>query len=176
MDKIRPKGTTNLYSGWPPGGTAALREVAAAPLARDLLTDGEPTRAHRVPRHHQRVAQPARPWYDDQAVGLGIEYNEELMKGIAKNTGGNYYYIDTIDKIPRSSTRSEEHLRTVASNVGLTLTLADGVELTRVFAMRQRGHARRRGQDGLDDLPDLAAREALPVLMQLAVKPHPPAR
>ena len=180
VDRIRPKGTTNLYSGMATAAEQLLSAKSPQHLSRViLLTDGEANEG--ITEYHDIISESRNlrgRGMTVSAVGLGIEYNEELMKGIAKNTRGNYYYIDSIDKIPEVFDKELKSIfGTVASNVGLTLTLADGVELTRVYGYEHTMGTRAGGGKTVTiDLPDLAAREALPVLMQLTLKQHPEAR
>jgi Ca-activated chloride channel family protein len=173
--RIRPKGTTNLYSGMATAAEELLKVGTPQALSRViLLTDGEANEG--IVEYHDIIAE-ARNYRSKGAtittVGLGIEYNEELMKGIAKNTRGNYYYIDSIDRIPEVFDRELKSIfGTVATNVSLRLSLAKDVEITNVY-----GHEfARGGQTVTIDLPDLANGESLPVLMQLGAKPHPKAR
>lgn len=175
VERIRPKGTTNLYSGMATAAEQLLSAQTPQHLSRVLLlTDGE---ANEGIVEYSDIISEARNLRSRgmtvSTIGLGIEYNEELMKGIAKNTRGNYYYIDAIDRIPEVFDAELKSLfGTVATNVGLTLRLADGVELSRVYGYE----AARGGQSVHIDLPDLAAGERLPVLAQVMLKPHPAAR
>jgi len=175
VERIRPKGTTNLYSGMATAAEQLLSAKTPQHLSRVLLlTDGEANEG--IVEYHDIIAE-ARNLRSRgitvSTVGLGIEYNEELMKGIAKNTRGNYYYIDAIDRIPEVFEAELKSLfGTVATNVSLTLKLAEGVELSRVYGYE----TARGGQSVHVDLPDLAAGEGLPVLAQIMVKPHPQAR
>jgi Ca-activated chloride channel homolog len=175
VERIRPKGTTNLYSGMATAAEQLLNAKTPQHLSRVLLlTDGE---ANEGITEYSDIISESRNLRSRgmtvSTVGLGIEYNEELMKGIAKNTRGNYYYIDAIDRIPEVfKTELDSLFGTVATNVSLTLRLADGVELSRVYGYE----AARGGQSVSIDLPDLAAGESLPVLAQIMLKPHPAAR
>jgi Ca-activated chloride channel family protein len=175
VERIRPKGTTNLYSGMMTAAEQLLSAQAPNHLSRVLLlTDGEANEG--IVEYHDIIAAARELRLKNMTVstiGLGIEYNEELMKGIAKNTRGNYYYIDTIDRIPEVF---DEEIRdifgTVATGLTLKLELADGVELTRCY-----GYEAAKGARTVTiDLPSLVNGESMPVLLQLGCKPHPQAR
>ncbi len=175
VGRIRPKGTTNLYAGMATAAEELLKVGTPQALSRViLLTDGEANEG--IVEYADIIAE-ARNYRAKGAtittVGLGIEYNEELMKGIAKNTRGNYYYIDSIDNIPEVFDRELKSVfGTVATNVSLRLQLAKDVEITNVY-----GHEFAKGGNTVTiDLPDLVNGESLPVLMQLGAKPHPKAR
>jgi Ca-activated chloride channel family protein len=175
VERIRPKGTTNLYGGI---GIAAEQLLAArAPqhLSRTLvLTDGEANEGITDYADFMALARDLRAkGMTVSAIGLGVEYNEELMRGLAKAARGNYYYIDSLDRIPEVFERELKSLfGTVATGVTLKLTLADGVQLTRAYGYE----AAQGGRTVSLDLPDIASGASLPVLLQLGVKPHPPAR
>jgi len=175
VERIRPKGTTNLFSGMMNAGEQLLGAKTPLHLGRVLLlTDGEANEG--IVEYHDIVsgARDLRArGLTVSTVGLGIEYNEELMKGIAKNTRGNYYYIDSIDLIPEVFDKElKDIFGTVATQVGLTLKLADGVEATHVYGYE----AAKGGSTVSIDLPDLVTGETLPVLIQLGAKSHPRAR
>ncbi len=175
VDKIRPKGTTNLFAGMATAAEQLLTAKAPEHLSRVLLlTDGEANEG--IVEYHDIIAEARNlraRGMTITSIGLGIEYNEELMKGIAKNTRGNYYYIDAIDQIPEVFERELKGIfGTVATSVTLRLKLAEGVELGRVYGYE----AAKGGRTVSVDLPDLAAGETLPVLVQLSLKPHPRAR
>jgi len=175
VDRIKPKGTTNLYSGMATAAEQLLNASSPQHLSRTLvLTDGEANEG--IVEYHDIISEARNlrmKGMTISTVGLGIEYNEELMKGIAKNTRGNYYYIDTIDQIPEVFDKELKSIfGTVATNVGLKLRLAEGVELGRVYGYE----AAKGGRSVSIDLPDLANSETLPVLVQLSLQPHPHAR
>lgn len=175
VDKIRPKGTTNLFAGMATAAEQLLEAKTPEHLSRVLLlTDGEANEG--IVEYHDIIAESRNlraRGMTITSIGLGIEYNEELMKGIAKNTRGNYYYIDAIDQIPEVFERELKGIfGTVATSVTLRLKLAEGVELGKVYGYE----AARGGRTVSVDLPDLASGEGLPVLTQLSIKPHPQAR
>jgi Ca-activated chloride channel family protein len=175
VNRIQPKGTTNLFSGMATAAEQLLSAKTPQHLSRVLLlTDGE---ANEGIVEYSDIISEARNLHARgmtiSTIGVGIEYNEELMSGIAKNTGGNYYYIDAIDRIPEVFDKELKDLfGTVATGVSLSLTLPEGVELTHVYGFE----AARGGSRITVSLPDLVAGGTLPVLAQLAFKPHPPAR
>lgn len=177
--RIRPKGTTNLFSGM----ATAVEQLMAAKtpqhLSRTLvLTDGEANEG--ITEYSDIIAQ-VRDFRARgmciSAIGLGIEYNEELLSGIAKTSRGNYHYIDSIDMLPRVFDKELKDLfGTVATGVRLRLSLPDGVELTRVYGYESGKGSSGHGSTVSIDLPDLASGESLPVLLQLALRPHGAAR
>lgn len=69
-------------------------------------------------------------------VGVGLDYNEDLMTEMANTGAGNYYFIDDAKRIVSIF---EEELRglasTVARDAALLITLAPGVESAGVFGL-----------------------------------------
>ena len=65
---------------------------------------------------------------------MGIEYNEELMRGIAKNTIGNYYYVDAASEVPRVfETELATLFEVVAKNVRLSIDIPKGIRLDKFY-------------------------------------------
>jgi Ca-activated chloride channel family protein len=175
VGRIQPKGTTNLFSGMSNAAEQLLGAKTPQHLSRVLLlTDGE---ANEGITEYGDIVQQARDLrmrgMTISCVGLGVEYNEELLGGIAKATRGNYHYIDAIDRIPEVFDKELKAVfSTVATGARLKLRLADGVELTRAFGFE----AAKGGSSATIDLPDLSSGETMPVLLQLALRPHKAAR
>lgn len=63
-------------------------------------------------------------------LGFGPDYNEELLAGMAKKSGGNYYYIPQPELLPEVFRAEIEKLMTVvARNLELDLRMARWVQL-----------------------------------------------
>ena len=136
INRIYTGNTTNLYEGL----TAACQQVASVKTANTLnrvllLTDGEPTAGTRdfASIVGQAAEQKGRG-ITVTALGFGPDYNEELMAGIARRSGGNYYYIARPELIPEVFRRELDTLmRITARNLRLRLTLARGVSVRQVY-------------------------------------------
>ena len=63
-------------------------------------------------------------------MGVGLDYNENLMMGLAEHGGGNYYFIESPNSLA-SIMNKEFNLMTkiAARNAFIELTLGKGVEL-----------------------------------------------
>jgi Ca-activated chloride channel homolog len=134
--RITAGNTTNLFDGL----YAAGSQVASVPFAGYvtrvlLLTDGEPTAGLKdFASIVNQVAELKARGITVTALGFGPEYNEELMAGIARRSGGNYYYIARPEEIPDVFRREvEQVLGTVARNARLTLHLPRGVTVRNVY-------------------------------------------
>lgn len=63
-------------------------------------------------------------------LGFGPDYNEELLAGMAKRAGGNYYFVPRPELLPEIFRTELEKLMTVAArNLNLKLRLARWVNL-----------------------------------------------
>jgi Ca-activated chloride channel family protein len=66
--------------------------------------------------------------------GVGADFNEDLMTNLAEHGSGNYYFIESPDKIPAIFDQELKGLLSVvAQNMELNLTLPEGVQVEKVF-------------------------------------------
>jgi Ca-activated chloride channel homolog len=174
INRIQPGNTTNLYDGM----TAGCMQIAAlnAPgyLNRVmLLTDGEPTAGIKdFNSIVQQVAEQKRRGISITALGFGSEYNEELMAGIARRSGGNYYYIAQPALIPEVFRRELETLMTItAKNVRVRLHLSKGVQARYVYGVQ----GPQFGQRSVEfQLPDIERGSTVSNLTELEFDRHVP--
>jgi Ca-activated chloride channel family protein len=175
VDRIRPRGTTNLWAGM----TDAIRELTSSHSPHHLkrmllLTDGE---ANEGITDYQSIITEVRArrlaGVSYSTLGMGVEYNEELMMAIAKNTGGNYHFIEHPDEIPKVFERELGSLfGTVGAEARLTLRVRKGARVARVYGFE---HEARDGA-AVIELPALEAGKMQAVLVEMMMEPHPPAR
>lgn len=136
IQRITPGNTTNLFDGLHLG----VQQLAATPgdgrLTRLLLlTDGEPTAGI---RDFNSIVQVVAAQKDRggacTALGFGPEYNEELLAGLARRSGGNYYYIQRPELIPEVFRQELERLMTVVGrNLKLRLDFARWAQPRQIF-------------------------------------------
>ena len=99
-------------------------------------------------------------------MGMGLQYDEHLLTGIAQEAGGNYYYVDQAESVGAHLDREiDELVRTVASDVELRVDLGEGVEVVEVFGYQHRVS----GDTALVSVPDLSSGERRKVVLQLRV-------
>lgn len=171
--RIEVGDTTNLYDGLLVGGN----QVKSLPLSNYtnrilLFTDGEPTTGI---RDYPTITQLAGSLREDNikvtALGFGLEYNEELLVGIAKRGGGNYYYISRPELIQEVFRREMESLLTVAvRNPKIRMRLSRWVKVRDVLGY----NAEYRGRDVEVQLVDLERGASLSLLAELELEPRPP--
>lgn len=134
--RIVPGNTTNLFDGLYAGGAQAASVPLQGYVTRVLLlTDGEPTAGLRdFQSIVNQVGDLKARGVTVTALGFGPEYNEELMAGIARKSGGNYYYIARPEEIPDVFRREMQTILGVtAKNAKLTFDLPRGCAVRQVY-------------------------------------------
>src|SRR4051794_34802048 len=139
INRIQPGNTTNIYDGLMAGASQVASVRSEGYVNRVcVLTDGEPTAG--VKDYSSIVGAAAEQrsrGVSITALGFGPEYNEELLVGMAKRGGGNYYYIQRPELIPEVfRSELEQLLTTVAKNIRLRLLLGKWVELRQVYGQQ----------------------------------------
>jgi Ca-activated chloride channel homolog len=136
IQRIQPGNTTNLYDGLVAGASQVASVRSDAYVNRILvLTDGEPTAGIKdFASIVGSVAEQKSRGISVTALGFGPEYNEELLAGMARRTGGNYYYISRPDLIPEVFRKELDALLTIsAKNLRLRMLLSRWVQVRQVY-------------------------------------------
>ena len=137
--RIDTGNTTNLYDGILTGGREVASVQSPAYLNRLLvLTDGEPTTGIKdFQSIVGQVAELKARGISVTALGFGPDYNEELMAGIARRSGGNYYFISRPELIPEVFRKELESLMTVvAKNLRLQVNQTRWTQARQVYGMQ----------------------------------------
>ncbi|MDH7569083.1 MAG: VWA domain-containing protein [Armatimonadota bacterium] len=137
--RIDTGNTTNLYDGILTAGRQVASVQSPAYLNRVLvLTDGEPTTGIKdFQSIVGQVAELKNRGISVTALGFGPDYNEELMAGIARRSGGNYYFISRPELIPEVFRKELESLMTVvAKSLRLQLQLTRWTQVRQVYGMQ----------------------------------------
>lgn len=172
INRIEPGNTTNLYDGIVVGGNQVASAATPGYVNRVLLlTDGDPTAGIKdFGSIVGQVAEQKSRGITVTALGFGPEYNEELMAGIARQSGGNYYYISRPDLIPEVFRRELESLMTItARDMKLRLNLSKWVQLRQIYG-RQPSFS---GRFAEVPLVDMERGSAMSVLCELEFAPRP---
>jgi Ca-activated chloride channel homolog len=138
IHRLEVGNTTNLYDGLIAGCMQIASVQAQTPGYVNrvlLLTDGEPTVGLKDYNSiMQQVGEQKARGISITSLGFGQEYNEELMAGIARRSGGNYYYIQRPDLLPEVFRRELETLMTiVAKNVRVRFQLPRWSRVRQVY-------------------------------------------
>ncbi len=129
-------GMTALHAGWVEGGTQVGQNLGEDTLNRViLLSDGRANHGVTSPDMIcSDVAGLARRGVGTTAIGLGTDYNEDLLQGMADAGGGNYYFVEGPKQL-EGIFEAELHglSATVGTNVRLGIEPAGGASLREVL-------------------------------------------
>jgi Ca-activated chloride channel family protein len=97
VDEIYPRGSTNLGGGMIEGLRQAEKNASGEYVNRViLLSDGLANQGITSKVELERIANKYRSrGISLTTMGVGLEYNENLMMGLAESGGGNYYFIES---------------------------------------------------------------------------------
>jgi len=129
--RIRNGGSTALYAGVEKGAAQLRKYFDREKVNRIvLLSDGLANVGPSSPSALANLGKELRgEGFGVSTVGLGDDYNEDLMTALAEASHANYYYVKDAEKLPGIF---REELGTVknavARNVKVTITLPDGVK------------------------------------------------
>jgi Ca-activated chloride channel family protein len=168
---IESGGSTNLGGGWLTGAQQVADHVHEANyLSRTiLLSDGLANVGIVDPAELERHASELRRrGVSTTTMGIGADFNEDLMERMAIQGGGHFYFIENGRQIPDFLHRElGEVLSTTARGVTLELNLPSGVEATLLNTFEMDRH----GSGVRVRLDDMIAGESRSVLFKLAVRP-----
>ena len=97
IDGILPRGSTDLHAGWKAGGDQVAANLVSDGLNRViLLSDGLANVGLTDPNVIALEAKGlASRGVSTTTMGLGDDYNEDLMQNVGERGDGNYYYIES---------------------------------------------------------------------------------
>jgi Ca-activated chloride channel family protein len=138
IQALNPSGSTNLYDGMVLGYQEVAKNLDSQGLARVMLlsdglanvgtTDNESILATSAEYNAQGIGL--------TSIGVGLDFNQDLMLSLSEQGGGNFYFVETQDKITAVFKDELDFLITpLANNLDITLTLADGFDLTDVYGL-----------------------------------------
>lgn len=170
ISPIQARGTTNIYEAI----GAAGEQVGSVEMGVKrviLLTDGAPTAG---PVDHGSIVGQAQKQTEMSitlsTLGFGVEYNEELLAGIARASRGSHYYISNPELIPEIF-RSElgSILSLVGRNLEVNLRLPRWVQAWQLYG--KEGDFGRRGLRF--KLMDLEVGSSITAVAELMLHPRP---
>lgn len=167
LARIDARGSTDLHGGWRAGCDQLAAHLGAGQVGRCLLlTDGQANVGIADPAELAALAGAARK---DRRIatstfGVGEDFDERLLRGMADASGGRFYYIERPAQIPDLLTSElGELLEVVARNVCLWLRLPEGVEVAPLNALDSAAV----GRDIQIRLGDLVSGQQLDVVVAL---------
>src|SRR3954452_13193390 len=136
IHRIQPGRSTALHAGVLLGAKQVRRFCEKERVNRIiLLSDGL---ANVGPSSPSDLARLGRELRGDgiavSTVGLGDDYNEDLMTALAESSNANYYYVKDAEKLPGIFAQELGSARSVvARGVTIRITAPDGVRLKEII-------------------------------------------
>jgi Ca-activated chloride channel family protein len=132
VQRIQPGGSTALYAGVEAGGNQLLEiesktdRINRVILLSDGLANVGPSSTSALKALGRSLSRRS---VSVSTIGVGDDYNEDLMAGLAEASDANYYYVRDAEKLPEIFAKELGGLETVtARNVQIVIVCADGVE------------------------------------------------
>jgi Ca-activated chloride channel family protein len=176
IDELEPRGSTNLVGGMMRGVEevkrgATLRTYASDPINRVLLlSDGLANEGVTEPSEIRNLVRQAK--YDGAPIstlGLGRDYDEDLMQHIAENAGGRYYYVEHPNQISRIFAQELKTLfRTVARNCEIRFNWGEHVNNVEILGASVQGDE----SSSKVEMEDFFSGESRSILVRLDVAPE----
>lgn len=132
LREVYPRGWTNLGAGMNEGFAQARANIKREYTNRVvLLSDGLANQGITAP---DRLADIARRYRTRgislSTIGVGLEYDENLLVALSENGGGNYYYLESARNLASVLRQEFERLSSVvAQNAVIEIRLGRGVAL-----------------------------------------------
>ncbi|MDR1650099.1 MAG: VWA domain-containing protein [Synergistaceae bacterium] len=130
ISRLRPEGSTALYDGVRVGADQLRPFMKEGYIPRViLLSDGianvGPSSTHELATFGRALAERG---VTITTIGLGLDYNEDLMTVLAAESGGNAYFARHAKTLPEIFARDMEDAVTLtARKVRVTLNCGDGI-------------------------------------------------
>lgn len=169
IDKIHVSSMTNLSGGWLQGCQLITKSRQDGQNERVLLlTDGLANQGVTDPEKLEQLARQKREeGITTTTMGVGMDFNEDLLRRMAAAGGGAFYFIDNPDQAP---VIFQEELKDLLSVVGQNLTITLRTEPFVQFVMCLNTYSQKFAGDALTfNMGDLYADEIKTLLLELAV-------
>ena len=165
---LRSGNSTDLYGGVTAGCEEVLRHLERSRLNRVvLLSDGLATAGITDSEAIRMQAARFRArGIHISTMGMGISYDDLLLRGIASDAGGNYYYVKTAESVGAHLDHELDQMaQVVARELEVRVALSADVESWDIF-----GHPYRlEGRTLVVPIKDMAGGEKRKVVVRLRV-------
>src|SRR6266699_1393513 len=131
ISRIQPGGSTALYAGVQLGAEQVQKHLSSERINRViLLSDGLANVGPSSPRDLRRWGGAlSERGIAVTPIGVGDDYNEDLMAGLAEASDANYYYVKDTEKLPEIFAKELGELIAVAARgVRIEILCPDGVK------------------------------------------------
>lgn len=168
INSITPRNMTALYDGWLEGATQVSKYLQPEHLNRViLLSDGLANVGETNPDViGNAVNGLSKRGVSTTTMGIGDDFNEDLMQGMALSGDGNYYFIQNPDQLPSIfNAELQGIMATIGQKVSLGINAFSPVELVDVFNDLEKTEFERY------KLPNLIAGNQFDMVLRLKVPP-----
>ena len=169
---IGPRGSTDLCAGWMRGCEQVAERLSDDGISRALLlTDGlanhGETDRGTLARH---AGELRRRGIATSTFGVGEDFDERLLRDMAHEGGGHFYFLERAEQIPDLLTSElGEALEVVMRRATLHVELPSGADAEPLNRFR---HARARGDNELRiELGDLVSGQEISAVVEIRF-PH----
>ena len=144
IKKVTDSGSTNLEGGLKKGRKQLLGDMVPNGINRILLlSDGlANVGISNVEGLSQIAENTQQKGISISTMGVGVDYNEDLMTAVSKMSGGNYYFIGS-DLQGIFAQEFKTMATTVAMETNLELILPEGVTVADVYGYTHKVHNNR---------------------------------
>ena len=165
---IVDRGGTFLSGGLERGRDEVLKESRKGMVNRVILiSDGQANEGITSPRELSTLASATQArGVNVTTMGVGLDFNEEVMTAMAEHGGGHYYFIENASAMARFFTRELETMSAVVAQAPtLEILLEPGVDLLEIYGYTHE----RAGDRVLVKLPDLFSGQKRKVMCRVRV-------
>ena len=172
IQRLQTGSSTALHAGWLQGGIQVSEHLNPQHLNRVLLlSDGLANVGETNPDViASDVHGLCKRGVSTTTLGIGYDYNEDLMEAIANSGDGNYYYIQSPEQLPNIFAKE---LLGLVSTFGTVVTL--GVEPIAGVTLDEVLNDLKVNVNGRYCLPNLICGNSIDVVVRLKIPPIPQA-
>jgi Ca-activated chloride channel family protein len=130
ISRVRPGGSTALHAGVKLGADEVKKNLNSKRINRViLLSDGLANVGPSSTRELRHLGNAlSERGISVTTIGVGDDYNEDLMAGLAEASDANYYYVKDTEKLPQIFAKELGELTTIAArDVRIEIICPDGV-------------------------------------------------
>jgi Ca-activated chloride channel family protein len=166
--RIEAGGSTALFAGVSKGAEELRKFLDKDRVNRViLLSDGLANVGPQSPSELGELgASLMKEGISVSTMGLGLDYNEDLMTKLARNSGGNHVFIEQADDLVKVFNHEfNDVLSVVAQEVAIDIRVADGVRPVRVLNL----DAEINGQEVIVQMNQLYSEQEKYVMLEVEV-------
>lgn len=168
IQEIQPRGSTALHEGWIQGSIQVSKHLNSEHLNRAiLLSDGLANVGETNPDLiAQDVHGLSQRGVSTTTMGVGDDYDEDLLEAMARSGDGNFYHIESPDQLPNFF---QAELQGLMATVGNTVSL--GIETQNNVILHDVLNDLDKTNYGRLKLPNLVKGNVISIVVRLKVSP-----